>query len=119
MLSGLIVANPSLTQCQLALRMSYQSLGWVNAGIAFASESDELLLMRWQPRLPSPGSMTEQTDLFHSGLEIWKTAFKSAWQQRDVVSAQQESMRATAEHRMRLQILKSGERVSRSAQARN
>jgi hypothetical protein len=117
MLRGLLVANPSLAQCLLSLRMSYQSFNWVKAGVALATETDELLLMRWHSRLPSPGSMTEQMESFQRGLGIWRAAFNSACQHDGRVSAQLDLMRASSEHRMRQQILQNGERVGHSSRA--
>jgi hypothetical protein len=83
-----------------------------------STETDELLLMRWQARPPSPGSMLVQTELFQHGLGIWKTAFYSAFQHGGRVCSERDSMRATAEHRMRQQILQNeGPRVHFSRDA--
>ncbi len=117
LLRGLLVANPDLAQCHLALRMSYQSLNWVNAGLALSTETDELLLTRWHSRLPSPGSMTEQMESFQRGLGIWKAAFNGACQHGGRMSRQQDLMRATVEQRMRQQIVQNGERGRPSSRA--
>ena len=116
-LRGLLVASPSMAQCRLALRMSYQSLSWVKAGMAMSSDTDELLLMRWNPTPPSPGSMSEQLAAFKNGLGIWKTAFNNADRGSVQSHAARDVTRSVLENRMRLQILKRDENIWRRSPA--
>ena len=113
MLRGLLVSSPSLAECRLALRMSYQSLHWVNAGPAMASDSDELLLMRWYPRLPSSGSMVERTESFKSGLSIWRAALSDAGRRGKSLSEERDPSRFALERRMRQQILQHDGKIKR------
>jgi hypothetical protein len=105
LLRGLLVANPTLAQCRLALRMSYQSLRWVKAGIAVEAETGELVLMQWHSQMPRQSQIHEQLEAFQRGLELWKRAFDSAHHQSIQSAIEMESKKVTTENRMRQKIL--------------
>jgi hypothetical protein len=104
-LRGLLIPDPSIVQCQLALRMAYQSIRWTDAGLAVAPESNDLLLMRWHNRIPSAEMMQKHTEHFHQGLAVWREALNRLQPTKRTPIEGDQHLQGGREHRIRQHIL--------------